>query len=60
MKLSKSGEDGEKALLVLESGVRFHTTQVRQHKYLALCHVFLDKFPLTGHLIVLDQSKVNI
>ena len=28
LKLSKSGEDGEKAFLVLESGSRFHTTQV--------------------------------
>lgn len=28
LKLAKSGEDGEKAFLVLESGSRFHTTQV--------------------------------
>ena len=27
IKLSRSGEDGEKAHLVLESGTRFHTTQ---------------------------------
>ncbi|BDA50353.1 probable nuclear export mediator factor Nemf [Coccomyxa sp. Obi] len=32
IKLSKSGEDGEKALLVLESGVRFHTTQYMKEK----------------------------
>ena len=29
LKLSKSGEEGEKVFLVLESGTRFHTTQVR-------------------------------
>ena len=29
MKLARSGEDGEKVHIVLESGVRFHTTQVR-------------------------------
>ncbi len=29
LKLARSGEEGEKVLLVLESGVRFHTTQVR-------------------------------
>ena len=28
LKLARSGEDGEKAFLVLESGSRFHTTQV--------------------------------
>lgn len=28
LKLAKSGEDGEKVFLVLESGSRFHTTQV--------------------------------
>ena len=28
LKLAKSGEEGEKAFLVLESGSRFHTTQV--------------------------------
>lgn len=28
LKLAKSGEDGEKTFLVLESGSRFHTTQV--------------------------------
>ena len=28
LKLSKSGEEGEKVFLVLESGTRFHTTQV--------------------------------
>ena len=28
MKLARSGEDGEKVHVVLESGVRFHTTQV--------------------------------
>jgi hypothetical protein len=27
-KLARSGEDGEKVFLVLESGSRFHTTQV--------------------------------
>ncbi len=31
LKLAKSGEDGEKAFLVLESGSRFHTTQVLVH-----------------------------
>ncbi len=31
LKLAKSGEDGEKAFLVLESGSRFHTTQVPLH-----------------------------
>ena len=31
LKLAKSGEDGEKAFLVLESGSRFHTTQVLLH-----------------------------
>ena len=30
IKLSRSGEEGEKAHLVLESGTRFHTTQVRR------------------------------
>lgn len=29
LKLSKSGEEGDKVFLVLESGVRFHTCQVR-------------------------------
>lgn len=29
LKLSKSGEEGEKVFLVLESGTRFHTTQVK-------------------------------
>lgn len=28
MKLARSGEDGEKVHVVLESGVRFHSTQV--------------------------------
>ena len=28
LKLARSGEDGEKIFLVLESGSRFHTTQV--------------------------------
>jgi hypothetical protein len=28
LKLARSGEDGEKVFLVLESGIRFHTTQV--------------------------------
>ena len=32
LKLAKSGEDGEKAFLVLESGSRFHTTQVCLHQ----------------------------
>ncbi|EIE22903.1 hypothetical protein COCSUDRAFT_16391 [Coccomyxa subellipsoidea C-169] len=32
IKLSKSGEEGEKALLVLESGVRFHTTRYLKDK----------------------------
>ena len=32
LKLARSGEDGEKVFLVLESGTRFHTTQV--------CHAF--------------------
>lgn len=29
LKLARSGEDGEKIYLVLESGTRFHTTKVR-------------------------------
>jgi predicted ribosome quality control (RQC) complex YloA/Tae2 family protein len=29
LKLSKSGEEGEKHLLLLESGARFHTIEVR-------------------------------
>lgn len=29
LKLARSGEDGEKVYLVLESGTRFHTTKVR-------------------------------
>lgn len=29
IKLARSGEDGEKIFLVLDSGSRFHTTQVR-------------------------------
>ncbi|KAK9805687.1 hypothetical protein WJX72_012021 [[Myrmecia] bisecta] len=32
LKLAKSGEDGEKAFLVLESGTRFHTTQFIKEK----------------------------
>ena len=28
LKLAKSGEDGEKVFLLLESGARFHTTEV--------------------------------
>jgi hypothetical protein len=28
LKLNRSGEDGEKALLLLESGTRFHTVEV--------------------------------
>ena len=32
LKLARSGEDGEKIYLVLESGTRFHTTKV--HAYL--------------------------
>ena len=32
LKLSKSGEEGEKVFLVLESGTRFHTTQVTAFK----------------------------
>ena len=28
LKLARSGEDGEKIFLVLESGSRFHTTKV--------------------------------
>ncbi|KAL0030916.1 hypothetical protein WJX79_000862 [Trebouxia sp. C0005] len=32
LKLAKSGEDGEKAFLVLESGSRFHTTQYQKEK----------------------------
>jgi hypothetical protein len=28
IKLARSGEDGEKVLLLLESGARFHTTEV--------------------------------
>jgi hypothetical protein len=30
LKLSKSGSDGEKVFLLLESGTRFHTVQVRE------------------------------
>jgi hypothetical protein len=29
MKLSKSGGEGEKFFVLLESGLRFHTTEVR-------------------------------
>jgi len=29
LKLARSGEEGEKVFLVLESGTRFHTTKVR-------------------------------
>lgn len=29
LKLARSGEDGDKALLLVESGVRFHTVEVR-------------------------------
>ncbi len=36
LKLAKSGEDGEKAFLVLESGSRFHTTQVLLHAHVVL------------------------
>lgn len=32
LKLAKSGEDGEKAFLLLESGSRFHMTQALQNK----------------------------
>ncbi|KAL3145238.1 hypothetical protein ABBQ32_000984 [Trebouxia sp. C0010 RCD-2024] len=32
LKLAKSGEDGEKAFLVLESGSRFHITQYQKEK----------------------------
>eukprot|EP00891_Asterochloris_glomerata_P005087 jgi/Astpho2/5087/fgenesh1_pg.00072_%23_10_t len=32
LKLSKSGEEGEKVFLVLESGTRFHTTQYQKEK----------------------------
>lgn len=32
LKLSRSGEDGEKVLLLLESGSRFHTTQMIRDK----------------------------
>ena len=28
LKLARSGEDGEKIFLLLESGIRFHTTEV--------------------------------
>ncbi len=41
IKLSRSGEDGEKAHLVLESGTRFHTTQAR-----ALARYCWPYFPL--------------
>lgn len=30
LKLAKSGSDGEKVFLLLESGTRFHTVQVRR------------------------------
>ena len=36
MKLARSGEDGEKVHIVLESGVRFHTTQVQSWMVSAL------------------------
>jgi hypothetical protein len=32
LKLARSGEDGEKVYLLLESGSRFHTTKVNQLK----------------------------
>lgn len=28
LKMARSGEDGEKLFILLESGMRFHTTQV--------------------------------
>jgi hypothetical protein len=40
LKLAKSGSDGEKVFLLLESGTRFHTVQVRgpcKHCTLAAC-----------------------
>jgi hypothetical protein len=41
LKLAKSGEDGEKILLILESGSRFHTTKVgklkQAHTHGSLC-----------------------
>lgn len=33
LKLAKSGEEGEKVLLLIESGVRFHTVQVRYQRH---------------------------
>ena len=29
LKMARSGEDGEKLFILLESGMRFHTTQAR-------------------------------
>ena len=37
LKLARSGDDGEKVFLVLESGTRFHTTQVL-HLYIQSAH----------------------
>jgi hypothetical protein len=38
LKLAKSGEDGEKAFLLLESGARFHTTAVRRDAVMQWMH----------------------
>ena len=35
LKMARSGEDGEKVFLLLESGSRFHTTEVGQGAYLS-------------------------
>lgn len=37
LKLSKSGSEGEKVFLLLESGTRFHTVQVRVVVELECC-----------------------
>ena len=43
LKLARSGEDGEKVLLLIESGVRFHTVQARSRLggLLACCCLWL-------------------
>ena len=33
LKMSRSGEEGEKTFLLLEAGVRLHTTEVRHSCY---------------------------
>ena len=47
LKLARSGEDGEKVFLVLESGTRFHTTQVQ-------------RFPLLNNSIGMAQTDADV